>query len=182
MTSDAAMRVATAADAQALVELINSAYRGESSKAGWTTEADLLGGQRVDLDGIVEMIANPEGVFLVQERDHVLIGCLRLERTGAECYLGLLTVGPTFQAGGIGRQMLEGAERWAVEHWSSRAIHMTVIVQRQELFAWYERRGYHRTGTRKPFPYGDERYGLPRRPDLEFEVLRKELRDSVKSG
>lgn len=175
MTSHAGMRVATAADAPALVDLINSAYRGESSKAGWTTEADLLGGQRVDLDAVVEMIAKPGNVFLLQERDHLLIGCLRLERSGAECYLGLLTVRPTMQAGGIGRQLLEDAERWAAAHWSSRAIHMTVIVQRQELLAWYERRGYHRTGTRKPFPYGDERFGLPRRPDLEFEVLRKEL-------
>jgi ribosomal protein S18 acetylase RimI-like enzyme len=175
MTSEAAMRMATAADAPALVDLINSAYRGESSKAGWTTEADLLGGQRVDLDGVAEMIAKPRSVFLVLERDHALIGSLRLERTDDECYLGLLTVHPTLQAGGLGRRLLEEAERWAAEHWSSRAIHMTVIVQRQELIAWYERRGYHRTGTRKPFPYGDERFGLPRRRDLEFEVLRKDL-------
>lgn len=169
------MRLATDADAPALVDLINSAYRGESSKAGWTTEADLLGGQRVDLKGMLEMIATPGSVFLVEERDRVFVGCLRLERTGEECYLGLLTVRPTLQAGGIGRQLLTSAERWAIEHWSSRAIHMTVIVQRQELLAWYERRGYQRTGTRKPFPYGDERFGLPRRPDLEFEVLRKQL-------
>jgi len=175
MTSDDALRVATGADAPALVDLINSAYRGESSKAGWTTEADLLGGQRVDLDWVIEMIATPESVFLVLERDRVVIGCLRLERTGGECYLWLLTVRPSLQAGGIGRKLLEGAERWALENWSSRAIQMTVIVQREELRAWYERRGYYRTGTRKPFPYGDERFGLPRRTDLEFEVLRKEL-------
>jgi len=175
MSSDVAMRVANAADAPALVDLINSAYRGESSKSGWTTEADLLDGQRVDLDGVIEMIAKPGSVFLVLERDGVLIACLRLERTGGECYLGLLTVRPTLQAGGIGRKLLEGAERWALENWSSRAIHMTVIVQREELLAWYERRGYYRTGTRKPFPYGDDRFGLPRRSDLEFEVLRKDL-------
>jgi len=118
---------------------------------------------------------NRGSVFLVLERDGVLIACLRLERTGGECYLGLLTVRPTLQAGGLGRKLLEGAERWALENWSSRAIHMTVIVQREELLAWYERRGYYRTGTRKPFPYGDDRFGLPRRPDLEFEVLRKDL-------
>jgi len=71
--------------------------------------------------------------------------------------------------------MLEAAERWAIEHWSSRAMHMTVIVQRPELIAWYERRGYRRTGERKPFPYGDQRFGLPRRDDLAFEVLRRPL-------
>jgi GNAT superfamily N-acetyltransferase len=79
------------------------------------------------------------------------------------------------QNAGLGRQVLEAAEQWAVEHWSPRSMHMTVLVQRPELIAWYERRGYTRTGQRKSFPYGDERFGLPRRDDLAFEVLRKRL-------
>lgn len=170
-----AIRAATAADALALVALINSAYRGDSSKAGWTTEAELLGGQRTDGEQILEMIASPGHVILLHERDHVLVGCVHLERTGEDCYLGMLTVRPTTQGTGLGRQLLEAAEHWAIEHWSSRSMHMTVIVQRAELIAWYERRGYRRTQERRPFPYGDERFGLPRRTDLEFEVLRKPL-------
>src|SRR5262249_61052837 len=110
MTSDDAIRVATTEDAPALVDLINSAYRGESSKAGWTTEADLLGGQRVDLDGVLDMLAKPGSVFLVLERDRVLIGCLRLERTGGGGYLGLFTGSPTLQAGGIRRRMLNSPD------------------------------------------------------------------------
>jgi GNAT superfamily N-acetyltransferase len=182
MVFDSAMRTATAGDTERVVDLINSAYRGESSKAGWTTEADLIGGQRVDPDGIREKIAHPGSVILVQEQDQLLVGCLHLEQTGADCYLGLLTVRPTMQAMGLGRHLLEGAERWAVEHWSSRSMHMTVIAQRPELIAWYERRGYRRTGARKPFPYGDERFGLPRRQDLVFEVLQKELTTASYSG
>jgi GNAT superfamily N-acetyltransferase len=168
-------RPATIADAPALVALVNAAYRGESSKAGWTTEADLLGGQRVDVDRLTETIARPGNVILLHERDHVPVACVHLDRTGEDCYLGMLTIRPTMQGGGLGRQMLEAAERWAMEHFSSRAMHMTVIVQRTELIAWYERRGYRRTGEREPFPYGDERFGLPRRDDLAFEVLRKPL-------
>jgi GNAT superfamily N-acetyltransferase len=168
-------RVATGADAPAVAALVNSAYRGESSKAGWTTEADLLGGQRVDAARLVETIATPGNVILLFEAEGSLLGCVHLERTGDDCYLGMLTIKPTSQAGGLGRQLLEAAEQWAIEHWSSRIMHMTVITQRAELIAWYERRGYRRTGERKPFPYGDDRFGLPRRDDLVFDVLRKPL-------
>jgi ribosomal protein S18 acetylase RimI-like enzyme len=168
-------RPATTADVPALVALVNSAYRGDSSRAGWTTEADLLGGQRVDAEQLTETIARPGNVILLHERDHVLVACVHLERTGEDCYLGMLAIQPTSQGAGLGRQMLNAAETWAMEHFSSRTMHMTVIVQRTELIAWYERRGYHRTGERKPFPYGDERFGRPRRDDLAFDVLRKPL-------
>jgi GNAT superfamily N-acetyltransferase len=175
------VRVATANDVPALALLINSAYRGDSSKAGWTTEADLLGGQRVDVEGLSETIARPGAAMLVHEREGAPVACVLLERTGGgdDCYLGMLTVQPALQGAGLGRQLIEAAERWTVDHWGSRAMHMTVIAQRPELMAWYERRGYRRTGARKPFPYGDERFGVPRRDDLVFEVLRKELRPAT---
>src|SRR5262245_24140427 len=175
MTIGLAIRAAVEADALALAVFVNSAFRGDSSKAGWTTEANLLDGQRVDVDRIAETIAAPGNVILVHQQDGLLVGCVHLQRTAADCYLGMLTVQPTRQGSGLGRQLLEAAEQWAVEHWSSRSMHMTVLAQRPELIAWYERRGYRRTGDRKPFPYGDERFGLPRRPDLVFDVLRKPL-------
>jgi ribosomal protein S18 acetylase RimI-like enzyme len=168
-------RPATIGDAPALVALLNSAYRGESSKAGWTTEADLLDGQRIDVEALTETIATPGHVILLHVQDHAPVACVHLERTGEDCYLGMLTVRPTTQGLGLGRKLLEAAERWAIEHWSSRKMHMAVIEQRIELIAWYERHGYGRTGERKPFPYGDERFGLPRRDDLAFEVLCKPL-------
>ena len=175
MTIGVTTRPATAADAPALVALVNDAYRGATSKAGWTTEADLLDGQRIDVEGLTDTIAKPGNVILLHEQDHVPVACVHLERTGDDCYLGMLTIRPPMQGAGLGRQLLEVAERWAIEHWSSRSMHMTVIVQRIELIAWYERRGYSRTGERKPFPYGDERFGVPRRADLAFEVLCKPL-------
>jgi ribosomal protein S18 acetylase RimI-like enzyme len=87
----------------------------------------------------------------------------------------MFAVDPTLQAGGLGRSLLTEAERIARDEWGCRRMEMTVIVQRDELIAWYERRGYRRTGTYKPFPYGQERFGIPRREDLRFELLVKEL-------
>ena len=169
------IRPATTSDAEALVTLVNSAYRGDSSRAGWSTEADLLDGQRIDAEGVIETITTPDTVILLHEAAGAPIACVQLARSGTECYLGLLTVRPDTQGSGLGRRLLATAEHWAAEHWGVQSMHMTVLVQRYELIAWYERRGYVRTGVRKPFPYGDERFGLPRRDDLEFEVLRKAL-------
>ncbi len=169
------IRVATTEDAATITALVNSAFRGESSRAGWTTEEHLLGGQRVDEAGIREIVAAADKVILVHERDHEMIACVQLERTGDACYLGMLTVKPVLQGSGLGTKLLEAAEQWAHANWGSTSVHMTVVIQRPELFTWYERRGYHRTGRRKPFPYGDERFGLPQRDDLAFEVLEKKI-------
>ncbi len=169
------VRIATAADAPALVALVNSAYRGDTSRAGWTTEADLLGGQRVDLDGVQAAIARgaTDGgtVMLVHEDEAGVAACVELAPEGTRCYLGMLTVRPMAQARGLGKRLLAAAERFARQQFGTREMYMTVIRQRSELIAWYERRGYRRTGQRRPFPYGDPRFGLPKRPDLEFEVL-----------
>ena len=169
------VRPAQPADVAALVALVNSAYRGDSSRAGWTTEASLLDGQRVDAERLYETLATPDNTILLHAPTGLPIACVHLERTGTDCYLGMLTVQPTTQAKGLGRQLLYSAERWAIDRWQSQTMHMTVITQRLELLAWYERRGYVRTGVRKPFPYGDTRFGEPRRPDLQFEVLSKRL-------
>ncbi len=173
------IRPATALDVPAHVSLVNAAFRGESSRAGWTTEADLLDGQRVDADGLVLDVAAPDTIVLLAEQDDeaalALMGCVKLQRQRSECYLGMLTIRPTAQGAGLGSQLLDAAERWAMTQWSAQSMRMTVITQRTELIAWYERRGYRRTNEQRPFPYGDVRFGLPRRDDLVFDVLRKRL-------
>lgn len=171
---------ATEADVTALALLVNSAYRGQSSRAGWTTEADLLGGQRTDEAALREFLAAPSDsrLMLTVRTADELLACVQLERRGETAYLGMLTVAPQRQADGIGRRLLEAAEQTVRRQWESRVMEMTVIAQRTELIAWYERRGYRRTGETAPFPYGDPRFGLPRRPDLHFVVLRKSLVDT----
>jgi ribosomal protein S18 acetylase RimI-like enzyme len=174
--TELAFRTAEDADVPALVALIESAYRGESSRAGWTTEADLLGGRRTDPDGVAAVVKGPDSRMLVAERDGELVACCQLARRAAgHAYFGMFAVRPGLQGGGVGRLVLAEAERAAREDWGAREMHMTVIVQREDLIAWYVRRGYGRTGTLSPFPYGDERFGLPRRDDLAFELLIKPL-------
>lgn len=180
-----ATRVARAPDARALVALVNSAYRGDSSRVGWTTEADLLGGQRTDEDALLEFIARGETLgdraMLVHERHGQIGACVQLERRDESAYLGMLTISPSLQAAGLGKALLAAAENFVTDGWRSRRITMTVIVQRTELIAWYERRGYVRTGDTAAFPYGDARFGEPKRPDLSFVVLSKPLSGSAPS-
>ncbi|MBG6141879.1 GNAT family N-acetyltransferase [Longispora fulva] len=168
-------RAATAADVPALVDLVNSAYRGDTGRQGWTTEADILGGQRTDPEWVAEVLARPGTVVLVAERDGELLACCELERHDPSAYFGMFSVRPTLQGGGIGRAVLAEAERHAVGEWGCTRMEMKVISVREELISWYERRGYHRTGDLSPFPYGDERFGIPLRPDLRFETLVKPL-------
>lgn len=170
-----AFRTADEPDIPAIVELVESAYRGEASRAGWTTEADLLHGQRTDPRAVAEVIADPHGRMLLAEQDGELVACCHLEDREGHAYFGMFAVRPTQQGGGVGKAVLAEAERVAREEWHAAEMHMTVISQRDDLIAWYERRGYERTGKAIPFPYGDERFGIPQRDDLEFELLVKRL-------
>lgn len=170
-----AFRTAEEADVPALVDLIESAYRGERSRGGWTTEADLLGGQRTDAEGVAAVVSDPDSRMLVVRRDGATVACCQLENRVQHAYFGMFAVRPGLQGGGIGRRVLAEAERVAHQDWGAREMHMTVITQRDDLIAWYERRGYRRTGALSPFPYGDERFGVPQRADLAFELLVKQL-------
>ena len=173
--STTTFRLATPVDVAAIVPLVESAYRGDVSRKGWTTEADLLDGQRTDPAGVAELITKPGSCMLLAERDGALLACANLEKRGDAGYFGMFSVRPDLQGGGIGRETLAEAERLARDDWHCREMQMTVISVRDELIAWYERRGYRRTGIYSPFPYGDERFGIPRRDDLRFELLVKPL-------
>lgn len=170
-------RIAGAYDIPALHALIESAYRGDAARVGWTHEADLLGGQRTDPDALGAMIADPDQRILIAEAaDGATIGCVAIAaRPPAGAYLGMLTVRPDLQTQGLGRRLIDAAEAEARAAFGAAAIEMTVIVQRRELIAWYERRGYRPTGERRPFPHGDPRFGLPKTEALEFVVLEKAL-------
>ncbi|MFE9293128.1 GNAT family N-acetyltransferase [Streptomyces niveus] len=168
-------RDAAAADVKQLVALIESAYRGESARATWTSEADLLEGQRTDEQGVLDVIEADGSRLLMVESDGELVACCQLEHRGPAAYFGMFAVDPRAQGGGLGKRVIAEAERLARAEWGVGEMHMTVIVQRADLIAWYERRGYRRTGQLTPFPYGDERFGIPQRDDLAFELLVKPL-------
>lgn len=172
-------RPATTADIPAIVELVTSAYRGEASRKGWTTEADLLDGQRIEPGVLAADIARPRSVVLLAERDGALLACAHVAEEDGAGYFGMFAVRPDLQGGGVGKAVLAEAERIAREEWDLATMRMTVIDVRDSLIAFYERRGYVRTGIHKPFPYGDERFGVPLRDDLRFEVLEKRLHAGV---
>jgi ribosomal protein S18 acetylase RimI-like enzyme len=160
-------------DLHAILQLVNSAYRGDSAKKGWTHEADLIkGAVRTNLDTLKEMIGNPDAVILIYKHEEKIIGSVYLEKKQDALYLGMLTVDPNIQAQGIGKKLLRAAEEQA-KIFGCSSIEMTVISVRIELIEWYKRNGYVDTGETKPFPQ-DERFGIPAKP-IEFTVLAKQL-------
>lgn len=165
---------ATEKDIAAIAVLVNSAYRGEGSKQGWTTEADLLGGQRTNPGILQKQLSEPDSVILLyKDENNALSGCVYLKKKENKMYLGMLTVAPNLQAKGIGKQLLAAAEHHATQN-NCEVITMTVISVRHELIAWYERQGYRPTGETEPFPT-DPEFGLPKQP-LFFIVMGKTLK------
>lgn len=176
VSDDLTFRAATERDVDRIVALVQSAYRGDDSRQGWTTEADLLDGQRTDADEVRSLIVpDRSSRILLGERGGALVASCYLEDRRSHSYFGMFAVDPHTQGSGLGRQVLAEAERIAREEWRRGEQRMTVIRQREDLIAWYVRRGYRRTGILTPFPYSDERFGLPKRDDLAFEELRKSL-------
>lgn len=153
MTENVTVRIATPADLPRLHPVIERAYRGDSARQGWTHEADLLSGERTDDATLRAMIADPAQILLIAEQGDVTLGCVSLTARGdGLVYLGLLCVDPTRQAGGIGKIIIAAAEQMSRDKLDADRIEMTVIDSRVELIAYYERRGFVRTGERRPFP------------------------------
>jgi len=172
-------RAAVTADIPAVVALVESAYRGDSGRRGWTTESDLLDGQRTDAEDVTGLIGVPGSTVLLAEDGDRLLACCHVALKNGAGYFGMFAVNPILQNGGLGKALLAEAERVVRDDWRCTAMRMTVIEQRAELIAWYERRGYRRTGEYAPFPYGQERFGIPLRDDLRFEWLSKTLKETL---
>ena len=170
---DQTITKAVLADAAALNRLVNSAYRGDSSKQGWTTEAYLLDGTRIDEAAVAELLDNPNTTILKYSAGSTILGCVELREEKSKLYLGMLSVAPNTQGKGIGKKLMAAAEDHA-KSFGIDAIFMTVISVRKELIDWYVRHGYQLTGERKPFVVPDTRWGIPKQ-ELEFVVLEKKL-------
>ena len=152
---------ATIQDIPELNVLINSAYRGESSKKGWTTEEHLLDGIRTDEENLSELLQKENVTILKYTANNKIIGSVYLEKQDKKLYLGMLTVSPELQGCGVGKKLMQAAEDFARNAQLDK-ISMTVISVRKELIAYYERRGYKNTGETKPFPMHDPKFGLPK--------------------
>lgn len=164
---------ATFTDITELNILVNSAYRGDFSKKGWTTEADLLDGVRTDKEMLASLLAKENSTILLYKKKDTLVGCVNLQLHNDKLYLGMLTVNPLQQGAGVGKLLLSAAEDYAREI-NCPSIYMTVISKRKELVDWYKRHGYKDTGERKPLLTDNPKFGIPATP-LEFIVMQKEI-------
>ena len=164
---------ATSVDISNLNKLINSAYRGESSKKGWTTEAELLEGSRTTEEELAEILANSSNTLLKFTENNQILGCVLLVEKEQQLYLGMLTVSPELQNSGIGKKLLLQADNHAKELGLTKIV-MTVISLREELIAWYKRHGYEDTGAREAFPVSDVHIPITE-SNLEFMVLEKKI-------
>lgn len=164
---------ASAEDVPVLNKLVNSAYRGESSRKGWATEADLIDGTRIDEAAMLDLIRDKNTTILKYVENNEILGCVELRIENESLYLGMLTVNPDLQAKGIGKILMTAGEDFGRRN-NCKKVKMTVVSVRDKLIAWYERHGYSLTGERKPFKMPDERFGIPRQP-LEFVVMEKNL-------
>ncbi len=180
------IRRARVDDLDDLMALVQSAYRGDASRSGWTTEADLIDGSRIDAPTMRATLVDPRVVVLVVDDEHGRpIACCELRRDvggGAVTTFGMFAVDPDLQGAGLGGHLLRAAERTARDEWAADRLRLTVIDRRQELIEWYGRRGYVATGEHQPFPYGDERFGSPRVDDLRFAVLERDLSGAATNG
>jgi ribosomal protein S18 acetylase RimI-like enzyme len=167
-------RPAIMADVERIVALVNSAYRGESSRAGWSTEADLLAGQRTDAEEVGNLISSADSLILLGMNGEKIIGSVHLQHGKHVAYLGMLVIQPVMQGHGLGKKLMQAAEATAIKMWGVEKMLMYVVTLRHELIAFYQRRGYHRTGKIKEFPQ-EVRFGIPKVAGLQIELLEKTL-------
>jgi ribosomal protein S18 acetylase RimI-like enzyme len=160
-------------DVPALNKLVNSAYRGDSSRQGWTTEADLLDGTGTDENAIQSFFEEPDCIILKYVDEEKIVGSVRLEKNENQLYLGMFAVDPNAQNKGIGRKILKEAEVKARKQ-NCKSIEMAVISERKELIDWYKRNGYVQVGDKVPMVFDNPNEGIPKK-DLYFITLEKFL-------
>jgi len=172
MMSSLSFRPAQAADSASIAALVNAAYRGDASRQGWTTEADLLDGLRTTAAEVRQLIVSGRATMLLCMHGADLIASVCLEPDADATHVGMFVVNPAMQGSGVGKQLLTYAESYAVQHWPVSKFYMHVITLRHELMAFYERRGYRRTGIVKAFPLNPDMW-QPKMADLQLELLEK---------
>lgn len=165
-------RSAIILDAMSITALVNTAYRGEASRKGWTTEADLLDGLRTTTAEVQQLIESDHSTLLLGVSNDEIVASVCLEQAAEAAHIGMFVVRPDLQGSGIGKQLLTYAESYAQQHWAAKACVMHVITLRHELIAFYERRGYLRTGVVKTFPVNRDMWQA-KVSGLQLEVLQK---------
>lgn len=172
-------RAANKLDAEVITKLVNKAYRPESGASGWTHESDLVSGSRANVDQVVDIISKPDSIIFLGIKGSEIVACIHIEKDGSNSYIGMFAVNPTLQGAGVGKQMLAYAECYASENFSSDKFIMVVVSSRSELIAFYQRRGYQKTGSIMDYPLSVGA-GIPKNTGLKIEILEKRSDITVK--
>lgn len=168
-------RIATNADSESIAELVNQAYRPKlRHPASWTHESDLLSGNRINAQQIVEILSKPDSMILVGTKAAEIMACVQVEKNGNDSYIGMLAVHPMLQGAGVGSQLLTQAEQYALEVFEAKKFIMVVVSARSELISFYIRRGYRQTGNIMDYPIL-KGVGIPKNPNLKIEILEKQV-------
>ncbi len=165
-------REAKIEDIPQIVDLVNISYRSKEFK-GWTSEADIVKGDRINNAQVQELFQNDSKVF-VMFKDEELIGCVHVHKQNDSCYIGMLTTHPNVQNMGIGKEILKLAEEHSIKNYSINCFEMSVLSVREELINFYERRGYKRTGDNEPYPV-NANVGTPLSSEIQVLHLVKEI-------
>lgn len=167
------VRPALLAESRLITQLVNAAYSPKPGAAsGWTHEAGWVAGNRTSQRQIEETIMDENAVILLGLKQSAVLACVRLEFSGEVCHIGMLAVDPTQQSKGIGKQMLQQAERFAVEQFGASKLHLQILAGRRELLPFYLGMGYQLTGILEEFPHSVSA-GKPKVADLKVELLEK---------
>jgi len=154
--------------------LVNSVYRGENAKKGWTTEADFIEGIRITDEKIKKIIETNNNVIINALVNDKIIGCVHLEKKSGYTLLGMLSVDVDYQNKGIGKILINECERYTKEVYNCSEIRMKVISRRRELIEYYKRRNYYLTGEREDFGSAGDTFGETKEK-LYFAILAKKL-------
>lgn len=173
-------RIANKSDIEAIVKLVNMAYRPESGVSGWTHESDLVSGNRTNDSQIMEIMSKPDSVILISLKTSEIVACVHIEKIGKNSHIGMLAVSPALQGVGTGKQMLTHAEMYASVNFGSEKFIIVVVSSRIELISFYLRRNYQKTGILKEYPLSAG-VGTPKLANLKIEVLEKQFKIAAQS-
>lgn len=167
-------RIATNKDVPELVGLINCSYRPRGDCAGWTHESNLIDGERINSQQLAELLERESSTVLLGLNKGEIVACVNINEEVGVIYLAMLTVTPSCQNFGLGKEMLQLAEEYAENQYDASVLNLFVISQCKELYDFYLRRGYQSTEITSDYP-ANAGVGIPKVEGLKLSLLTKQL-------
>ncbi|UNI15470.1 hypothetical protein JDV02_002000 [Purpureocillium takamizusanense] len=168
-------RLATVDDATQVRELVQAAFRAPDNRQGWTADMELGARFHIGIEEVTATITRADSAILMATVAGNLVASVHVaKRSNGHARLSMLSVDAAHQSNGLGRQVLEYAEAYCQRAWAATTVDLDALSTREHLLAWYQRRGYRKTGGTSPFPR--EKFSDLHLPvDLCFIEMEKDL-------